>query len=224
VVSWLEALSTICQLDIATPRRVVRAALRGLGVAPLGKPSMSIPSDPATTLHSVSHSSPWPPEFRNGLPAATTRQLEYRVQRLASAFGLGRFDQDEVRSSFVLEIFRALTAYQPGRSAPTSFAEHVLKRAYVRLAKRLRRECTIRKRQQPFESILERADAGEHVAVGNPRTSQADVALARQLVDTDLGFDLARMSLRSVARQRRAHPGTLSRQVAAMRRAAMSRS
>jgi hypothetical protein len=185
---------------------------------------MSISSDPATTLHSVPHSSTWPPEFRNGLPPATARQLEYRVQRLASAFSLGRVDQDEVRSTFVLEIFRALTSYQPGRSAATSFAEHVLKRAYVRIAKRLRRECVIRKLQQPFESILERADAGEHVAVGNQHTSRADVALARQLVDTNLGFDLARMSLRDAARLRDINPGTLSRHLATLRRSAMSQS
>lgn len=221
---WLEAVSTICQLDIATPRRVVRAALRGLGLAPQGNPSMSIRFDPSSLPRSASQSSPWPINFRNGLPPATSKRLEFRVRRLASAFNLGSVDQDEVRSTFVLEIYRALTSYQPGRSAATSFAEHVLKRAYVRIAKRLRRECTIRKRQQPLESILERADAGEHVAVGNPRTSQADVALARQLVDTDLGFDLARMSLRDAARLRGINPGTLSRHLAALRRTAMSQS
>lgn len=185
---------------------------------------MSIRFDPSSLPRSASQSSPWPINFRNGLPPATSKRLEFRVRRLASAFNLGSVDQDEVRSTFVLEIYRALTSYQPGRSAATSFAEHVLKRAYVRIAKRLRRECTIRKRQQPLESILERADAGEHVAVGNPRTSQADVALARQLVDTDLGFDLARMSLRDAARLRGINPGTLSRHLAALRRTAMSQS
>jgi hypothetical protein len=185
---------------------------------------MSPSIQPQTASSVASNRSPWPPEFRDGLPPATARQLEYRVRRLASAFSLGRVDQDEVRSTFVLEIFRALTSYQSGRSAATSFAEHVLKRAYVRIAKRLRRECAIRKRQQPFVSILERVDAGEQVAVGGQRVPQADVAVVRQLVDTDLGFDLARMSLRDAARLRDINPGTLSRHLATLRRTAMSQS
>lgn len=219
VVAWLEFSFADCQSDIATPRRVVQAALRGLGLALRGNPSMSILFDPSSTNHSIAQSFPWPREFADGLPPQTARQIEYRVKRLSRAFGLRDYDIDEIRGMFMLALYKGLAGYDQSKSSPLTFAKHVIQMAYVRVALTLRGECELRRRHRPLSEVLEAAFAASNCSKSMDRRESLDALNRRFPKHRDVMFDLARMSPAEVARHNGVHRGTVSRQIAAIRQA-----
>ena len=64
-------------------------------------------------------------------------RIEYRVKRLADAFGLGEHEEDDLRQEMTAELLKASRRYDPARSHRNTFVTRTLDRHYLHVARRL---------------------------------------------------------------------------------------